>query len=230
VISVGAVWDQTGAPYTPFWPAYCNDSSRVVDERTCYSNTSWALNVYAPSEEVVCASCGGGVAPFGGTSAACPAVAGMVAQLLSLDIGFAGDKARLVEVLTDTGDPVAGELYPRRRVDIAAVIESCSAPPAQPAYITGPSYDPCPYTTITYQTPAVPNAYHYEWEIPGTHWAARTTSPSVDLNTAGFDPGWYTLRVRATNCAGASDWRSANIRILSSSDPQCGGCSGKICP
>lgn len=230
VISVGAVWDATGAPYTPFGPAFCNDSNRLVNERTCYSNTSWALNVYAPSEQVLCARCGGGVAAFGGTSAACPAAAGMVAQLLSFDLSFAGEKDAVVEVFTDTGAPVSGEPYPKRRINIEAAIESCDAAPAQPSYITGPSYDPCPYTTITYQTPAVPNAYSYEWELVGAFPGPMTTSsPSFDLFVAGYTPGWYTLRVRAINCAGVSPWRNASIRILSSSDPQCGGCTGKIC-
>ena len=57
VISIGSVWDQNGAGYSPFPPAYCSDSNRLVNERTCYSDTASFLDLYAPSEEVVCARC-----------------------------------------------------------------------------------------------------------------------------------------------------------------------------
>ena len=64
VIAVGATWDANGASYSRFPPALCNDNQRLVDERTCYSNRSWAVNLYAPSEEVICANCGGGTPPW----------------------------------------------------------------------------------------------------------------------------------------------------------------------
>lgn len=228
VIGIGATWDANNAPYTPFSPAFCNDNNRFVDERTCYSNASWALNLYAPSEQVITAGCGGGTQVFGGTSAACPAAAGMVAQLLSFDNQFIGEKDAIVDLFTDTGAGVAGSFYPRRRMDVAAAINSCANTPNKPAYIFGPNPDPCFYSTAIYQTPAVANATSYEWEISASGWSTTTSSPSMSLFTGILSPGFHTLKVRAVNCAGPSAWTSAFIRILSPTDPQCRGC-GRGC-
>ena len=121
VISVGSVWDENGAAYSPFGPAYCSDSNRQEDERACYSNTSGVLDIYAPSEEVICARCGGGTWALGGTSSACPAAAGLVAQLLSYNGSYAGNKSSVVSLLQSTGSPVIGDSG-KRRIDIAAAI------------------------------------------------------------------------------------------------------------
>ncbi len=119
VISIGSVWDENGAAYSPFPPAYCSDSNRQADERACYSNTSSVLDLYAPSEEVICAQCGGGTWALGGTSSACPAAAGMVAQLLSYDGSYAGNKSSVVSLFQSTGATVIGNTS-KRRIDIQA--------------------------------------------------------------------------------------------------------------
>ncbi len=121
VISVGSVWDENGAAYSPFPPANCSDSNRQVNERTCYSDTSSVLDVYAPSEEVICAQCGGGTWALGGTSSACPAAAGMTAQLLDADGSLAGDKAGVVSLYQSTGVQVIGDTS-KRRIDLTAAI------------------------------------------------------------------------------------------------------------
>lgn len=121
VISVGSVWDENGASYSPFPPAYCSDSNRLVNERACYSDTASFLDIYAPSEEVICARCGGGTAPLGGTSSACPAAAGMTAQLLEADSSLYGDKSGLVSLYQSTGVTVTGDTS-KRRIDLTAAI------------------------------------------------------------------------------------------------------------
>ncbi len=123
VISVGSVWDQTGANYSPFPPANCSDSSRFVDERACYSDTATFLDVYAPSEEVICARCGGGTFALGGTSSACPAAAGLTAQLFTANASLIGDLAGTVSLYQSTGATVSGDSS-KRRIDLTAAIGS----------------------------------------------------------------------------------------------------------
>lgn len=123
VVSVGSVWDTNGAPYSPFPPAYCSDSNRQVDERACYSDTASFLDVYAPSEQVICARCGGGTFALGGTSSACPAAAGMAAQLLQAAPQLAGNRSGVISLLQSTGAAVIGDSG-KRRIDIKAAIDS----------------------------------------------------------------------------------------------------------
>lgn len=121
VIAIGSVWDATNANYSPFPPAYCNDSNRLVDERTCYSNISSQLDLYAPSEEVMCARCGGGTFPLGGTSSATPAAAGMTAQLLDKDGSLAGNKSAVLNLYNSTGASVIGDSS-RKRINLSAAV------------------------------------------------------------------------------------------------------------
>lgn len=121
VISIGSVWDQDDTNYQPFSPANCSDNTRLVDERTCYSNKSPVLDLYAPSEEVICAKCGGGTWSLGGTSSATPAAAGITAQLLQMRPDLAQDKDLLVSIYQDSGVEVIGD-ETKRRIDLLAAI------------------------------------------------------------------------------------------------------------
>ncbi len=130
VISVGSVWDENGAAYSPFPPANCSDSNRLVNERTCYSDTASFLDIYAPSEEVMCAQCGGGTWALGGTSSACPAAAGMTAQFLEAEPSYAGNKSALVSQYQSTGVSVVGDSS-KRRIDLDAAIGGGSSGPTE---------------------------------------------------------------------------------------------------
>jgi serine protease len=121
VVSIGSTWDANQPNYSAFPPAYCNDSNRQLDERTCYTNTNALLDLYAPSEEVICARCGGGTVPLGGTSSACPAAAGLAAQFLSADASFIGNQSGLVSRFQSTGAPVIGDTG-KRRIDLTAAL------------------------------------------------------------------------------------------------------------
>jgi len=125
IISVGSVWDEDGAAYSPFPPAHCTDNNRQANERTCYSDTAPFLDIYAPSEEVICAACGGGIQALGGTSSACPAAAGMIAQFLDYDSSYSGNKSMLVSHLQSTGVQVIGDTS-KRRIDLDNAISGGS--------------------------------------------------------------------------------------------------------
>jgi len=138
VISVGSVWDENNASYSPFPPANCSDSNRQVNERTCYSDTASFLDIYAPSEEVICARCGGGTWALGGTSSACPAAAGMTAQYLSHPnaSSYIGDKSSTVSLYQSTGVQVIGDTS-KRRIDLQAAVNTLGGgPPAPTATIS----------------------------------------------------------------------------------------------
>ena len=141
VISVGATWDANSAPYSPFPPAYCSDSSRLVNERTCYSDMASFLSLYAPSEQVICARCGGGTFALGGTSSATPAAAGMVAQFLHAQPSYVGNKNGIVTLFHDTGVSVIGHTA-KRRIDVAAAVASAGSGGGGPtALANGTTYD-----------------------------------------------------------------------------------------
>lgn len=121
-MSVGATWDAANAPYTPFYPSYCNDSARVVDERACYSNTASFLSVYCPSEQVICARCGGGTFALGGTSSAAPAAAGLTAQLLQVRPHLIGNVQGIIDLYRSSGVAVGGD-GAGRRVNLTAALQ-----------------------------------------------------------------------------------------------------------
>lgn len=118
-ISVGSTWDHNGSAFANF--GNCSDASQTVDERICYSNTASFLSIYAPSEWVTSAQCGGGTGGFGGTSAAAPAAAGLIAQLLHARPGYVGNLPQLVSLLQSTGATVVGD-GSKRRINLTAAI------------------------------------------------------------------------------------------------------------
>ena len=124
-IAIGSTWDSNGAAYSPFPPANCSDASRLVDERACYSNTASFLSFYCPSEQVICAQCGGGTFEFGGTSAASPAGAGLIAQLLHARPNLIGDMATVVSTVQATGATVTGDAS-KRRFDLTGAINAAA--------------------------------------------------------------------------------------------------------
>jgi len=119
VISVGSTWDATNAPFSS---TMCSDPSRVVDERTCYSNTASFLSIYAPSEQVICARCTGGTFALGGTSSASPALAGITAQLLQARPHLRGDMQGVIDLYRATGVAVLGDTG-KRRVNLTAALQ-----------------------------------------------------------------------------------------------------------
>lgn len=139
-ISVGATWDANSAPYTPFPPANCSDSSRLVDERTCYSDMASFLSLYAPSEQVICAQCGGGTFALGGTSSATPAAAGLIAQFLHARPSYVGNKNGVVTLFHDTGVSVIGHTA-KRRVDLPAAIAAAGGGGTTPTLANGTTYN-----------------------------------------------------------------------------------------
>ena len=147
VVSIGSVWDADNANYTPFSPANCRDSDRQVDERTCYSNKSPILDLYAPSEEVMCARCGGGTWALGGTSSAAPAAAGMTAQLLQAKPELALDKDQLVANYHDTGVAVIGD-EGKRRIDLLAAIGDIDTTPPAIESIATEAYEKYELVTV----------------------------------------------------------------------------------
>jgi len=172
-ISVGSTWDANGAPYSAFPPAYCNDSTRLLDERTCYSDTASFLSVYAPSEQVICARCGGGTFALGGTSSACPAAAGLTAQLLHAQPSYAGNRAGLISLYQATGVQVIGDTT-KRRIDLTAAIAGAGGggggtpPPAQLANGTTYNYAVATGAIAQYQIVIPTNATNLTVTITGS--------------------------------------------------------------
>ncbi len=124
VISVGSVFDVANANYTPFYPAYCSQSLRRQDERTCYSNAASILDIYAPSEEVITAQVFGGTFALGGTSSASPYAAAAIAVLLEAVPSLSGDVNAVRSLLAQTGASVIEDLgYGQKRIDLKAAIE-----------------------------------------------------------------------------------------------------------
>jgi hypothetical protein len=168
-ISVGSTWDANNAPYSPFPPANCSDTSRSVDERTCYSDTASFLSIYCPSEQVICARCGGGTFALGGTSSATPAAAGLTAQFLQAQPTYAGNRAGVVSLYQSTGATVTGDST-KRRVNLPAAITAAGGGPGPSQLANGTTYN---YSvglnaTLAYQIVIPANATNLVVTITGS--------------------------------------------------------------
>lgn len=169
-ISVGSTWDANSAPYSPFPPANCADTSRSVDERTCYSDTASFLSIYCPSEQVICAQCGGGTFALGGTSSACPAAAGLTAQFLQARPTYAGNRAGLVSLYQSTGASVIGDTT-KRRVNLTAAIANSGGGgggPTQLANGTTYNYSVATGAVLNYQVVIPANATNFTVTLTGS--------------------------------------------------------------
>jgi len=129
-ISVGGVYDANvgsaswcdGATCSP---PLCVDSTTSADQFVCHTNSSADLDVLAPDWRTRTTDIGGGVANFGGTSAAAPYVSGLIALLAEQDPSRTpGD---FLSLMTDTAPLVLnsenGLSFPR--ADIAAAFSVC---------------------------------------------------------------------------------------------------------
>lgn len=168
-ISIGSTWDANGAPYSPFPPANCSDTNRQLDERTCYSNTASFLNLYAPSEQVICARCGGGTFALGGTSSATPAAAGLLAQFLHARPSYVGNMSGVTSLFHNNGVSVIGDTS-KRRIDLAAAIAATGGGGTPQALANGTTYN---YTvaqgaTIPYTIAIPANATNLVVTITGS--------------------------------------------------------------
>ncbi|HVG08753.1 MAG TPA: S8 family serine peptidase [Thermoanaerobaculia bacterium] len=101
VISAGAVYD---ADIGPSHHGSCDDPTTRAGQIACYSNSGNPLDVRAPAEVARTTASGGGYTGFGGTSAATPYVAGVIAQLRSKFPKATPAKIR--SVLMSTGTPL----------------------------------------------------------------------------------------------------------------------------
>lgn len=102
IISVGAVYDANlgGIGFSD-----CQDPSTGGDVVACYSNSASYLQLLAPSHAARTAKAGGGHdATFGGTSAAAPYTAGVLALLMSQYPGK--NVSEYLGVLKQTGRPI----------------------------------------------------------------------------------------------------------------------------
>jgi len=148
VISVGAVYDADFG--TTFWcvngsscadvyfsgscsTSWAADDSSAPDKVAVYSNTASFLDILAPSNQTYTTTIGGYVSNFGGTSAACPYVAGAVACLQSAAnniLGFYLTPEEVRQILTDTGDPITDTKVtitkPRLNLNNAVEAISCT--------------------------------------------------------------------------------------------------------
>jgi hypothetical protein len=89
-IAVGGVYD--AAIPTVSWcedpgctTILCTDTNPVADQFVCHTNSGSLLDVLAPDWRINVPTAGGGTGDFGGTSAAAPFVAGIVALMLEAD-------------------------------------------------------------------------------------------------------------------------------------------------
>lgn len=131
VIAIGSVWDVNSAPYSPFPPALCSDTTRQQNERACYSDASPELDLYAPSEQVTTAQVFGGTFTLGGTSSATPAAAGLAAQLLHAKPALKGSITGIKSLFQSTGVPILGNpnsTYQNKRIDVTSAILGLSGP------------------------------------------------------------------------------------------------------
>lgn len=109
VVSVGATSDFTGTVF---------GRSVILDFRTFYSNSSSALDLYAPGTLIRSSVPGNGFANFNGTSMASPHVAGAFAVIKARKNTLSVDD--IENTLKSVGPLVSQSGVSRRRIDIGA--------------------------------------------------------------------------------------------------------------
>jgi hypothetical protein len=93
--------------------------------------------------------------------------------------------------------------------DISVSESSGCDPPPQPGYIYGP-YEHCTYDIAEYYILPVPGATSYEGFVTPP---ARVFGSGTNVDVFSHMPGYCTLKVRAINSCGSSDWREKEIYI-----------------
>ncbi|MDE0886627.1 MAG: S8 family serine peptidase, partial [Myxococcota bacterium] len=129
-ISVGGVYDADvgsaswcdGATCSP---ALCVDSTTSADQFVCHTNSSADLDILAPNWRTRTTTVGGGVTNFGGTSAAAPYVAGLVALLADQDPSRTPEDflSLMTDFAPDIFNPDNGLFFPR--ADVGAAFSVC---------------------------------------------------------------------------------------------------------
>ena len=144
VISVGAVYDAAFGSVSwcvsglscanilssnDCFTGWASTGASALDEVAVYSNGPSFVDVLAPANQATTTDVGGGyILDFGGTSAACPYAAGVVACLQSAAMqlnGFYLTPEEVQQVLIETGDPVtdAKVTITKPRVNLGRAIE-----------------------------------------------------------------------------------------------------------
>ena len=133
VIAVGAIYDTPGSYAYSFSSFSCSDPLAALDEITCFSNVSDALDIVAPGAPITSARRGGGSIVYAGTSMASPHVAGAIAILNEVGGGLVSAD-QIEHILEHTGR-VAYDNRARRtapRLDLASAVSATPRPPARP--------------------------------------------------------------------------------------------------
>lgn len=141
VIAVAATYDNNYGSVS--W-SNCTDATSAEDRITCFSNRSACNDLAAPGAFVTTPGIGGGTTGFGGTSAATPHVAGVVALMdqLSDSLALGLTVAQIEQTLRTTGHPTddpANTIPNPQRID---------------AFLAVGSLDPGPPPTASAVTPA----------------------------------------------------------------------------
>lgn len=133
----------------------------------------------------------------------------------------AGDKVQLwVDSSVPCTEPILSNII---------TISEKPGPPLTPGNISGET-SVCPGVSgQVYEVASVTNATSYEWQLPGG-WSGTSTTNSITV-TSG-NAGNATLKVRAKNECGDSDFQTLDVTVQDAVPPQPGAISGStsVCP
>lgn len=226
-ISVGAVYDANIGPAQfgegTCMPQGCSDTTTAADTITCYSNSSNRLDTLAPSHCAQTPKMGGGnESCFGGTSAACPYVSGVTAQLLSLRPQTTPAQIRAAYLNTGRAITDARNGVTRKRVDAVAAYQylqgsSCTAP-GTPTNFRSSALTVPSGTSYTLSWNAVSGADGYEvQEATNSAFtgAATLTASGTSLTRSHTVTGntIFYYRARATRSCGAQSQWTATVSV-----------------
>ncbi|HEU5181313.1 MAG TPA: MopE-related protein [Candidatus Polarisedimenticolia bacterium] len=180
-ISVGATYDASLGSLSWGVPLLCTDSTTVVDQVTCFSNSNSTTDLFAPGALIRSCGTGAGVVTYGGTSQASPHAAGCAADLLSA-----------IPSLTPAQIETALETSP---VHVIAPQNSLSFPrlDCRAALISlGACVD---LDQDGYGQPASSECPHPQADCDDSHAAVYPGAPQIcdGLNDNCSAPGWPTV-------------------------------------
>lgn len=211
-------------------PTGCTDFTTEADKITCYSNSSNRLDTLGPSDCATTPKMGGGNETcFNGTSAACPYVAGVTAQILSLRPQTT--PAQIKAAYLNTGRAITDNRngVTRKRVDALAAYQyvqgsTCTAP-GLPGNFRSSALTVPSGATYTLSWNAASNADGYEvQEATNSSFTGATTltttGTSMSRSHAVTGNTTFYYRLRATRTCGAqSTWTSTVSVTVTYSGP-----------
>ena len=181
------------------------------DNLAGFSNVGPEIELAAPGVSIVSTYAGGGYATMGGTSMACPHVAGAVA--LALGAGVSNARDRLQDTAVDLGVPGRDSRFGYGRVDAAGATGTTEEPPVA-NFVGDPTGGDAPLT-VSFTDQSTGTVTSWSWTF-GDGGSSSQQNPSHQYTSAGT----YTVSLTVSGPKGSdTETRTGYIAVTAAAAP-----------